>query len=103
MISALSENDCGTLQPLSMSSAKLRIQACLPNGHLDATMRASKKIGISEGLPVGVDGDGGTAGSVTAAVIGFFLKSLVSDIHVDGMGWDGMELTRPIDADYPRV
>jgi hypothetical protein len=33
-----------------------------------ATTRASKKIGISEDLAVGVDGDGGATGSAAAAI-----------------------------------
>jgi hypothetical protein len=92
-----------------------------------ATTRASKKIGISEDLAVGVDGDGGGTGSAAAATaaavgLGFdvgtsgvagemmgsiyrSLKALQNkscERHLC-MGWDGMGLTRPIDADCPCV
>ena len=127
LIVVLTENDCGTLQPLPMSSAKVCVKAHLPglpDRHLDARRRVHQRRLGSEDLAVGVDVDGGGAGSATGATGGLglnvgisgvaeemmgsiyrSLKALQNKSHerhsilkekVDGMGWDGTELTRPI-------
>jgi hypothetical protein len=51
-----------------------------------ATTRASKKIGISEDLPVGVDGDGGTANSAATAAVGFGFDVGTSGVAGEMMG-----------------
>jgi hypothetical protein len=86
-----------------------------------ATTRASKKMGVSDELAVGVDGEGGGAGSaagwfgfnvgtsgVAGEMMGSIYRSLMALIkrqrrresayigEIKGMG-----LTRPIDAGYP--
>jgi hypothetical protein len=73
-------------------------------------------------LPVGVDGDGGAAYSAATAAVGFGFDVGTSGVAGEMIGsiyrslkalqnksrerhlwmrWDGMGLTRPIDADCP--
>lgn len=51
-----------------------------------ATTRASKKIGISEDMPVGVDGDGGAAGSAATAAAGLGFDVGTSGVAGEMMG-----------------
>jgi hypothetical protein len=51
-----------------------------------ATTRASKKIGISEGLPVGVEGDGGGTGSAATAAAGLGFDVGTSGVAGEMMG-----------------
>jgi hypothetical protein len=65
---AFNENDCGALQPLPMSRAKVCAQAYLPNHHLDALRRAYQRRSASlKTWPSAFDGDGGSAGPTAAA------------------------------------
>ena len=89
LIVVLTENDCGTLQPLPMSSAKVCVKAHLPglpDRHLDARRRVHQRRLGSEDLAVGVDVDGGGAGSATGATGGLGLNVGISGVAEEMMG-----------------